>query len=80
LDLRERAVKFINDGGSKVEAARRFDLGRQTVYRYLAAAHEGMLAPKKTGGIGANLIRKHFSPTSKNIPTPRSRNSRWHWV
>ncbi|HZF01552.1 MAG TPA: IS630 transposase-related protein [Methylomirabilota bacterium] len=50
LDLRERVVKFVNDGGSKVEAARRFDLGRQTVYRYLAAAHKGMLAPKKSWG------------------------------
>jgi transposase len=32
LDLREKVVKFINSGGSKAEAARRFELGRSTVY------------------------------------------------
>ena len=37
LDLRERVVKFVQVGGSKVEAGRRFSLGRSTVYRYLAA-------------------------------------------
>ena len=41
LDLRERVVKFLQAGGSKAEAARRFDLGRRTVYRYLAAAKAG---------------------------------------
>jgi transposase len=40
LDLRELVVKFINQGGSKAEAARRFDLGRRTVYHYLAAAQK----------------------------------------
>jgi len=50
LDLRERVVKFLQGGGSKVEAARRFDLGRRTVYRYLAAAKAGTLAPKTSWG------------------------------
>ena len=50
LDLRQRVVKFVNDGGSKMEAARRFDLGRRTVYRYLAAAQRGTLAPKQSWG------------------------------
>ena len=40
------AVKFLNAGGSKAGAARRFDLGRRTVYRYLAAAQKGALAEK----------------------------------
>ena len=40
LDLRERVVKFIQGGGSKAEAARRFDLTRSSVYRYLAAAQK----------------------------------------
>ena len=46
LDLRERVVKFIQGGGSKVEAARRFDLARSSVYRYLVAAKKGALPPK----------------------------------
>ena len=50
LDLRERVVKFIQSGGSKAEAARRFDLGRSTVYRYLDAVQSGMLAPKASWG------------------------------
>jgi transposase len=50
LDLRERVVKFIQGGGSKAEAARRFDLARSSVYRYLDAAQAGTLAPKKSWG------------------------------
>jgi transposase-like protein len=76
LDLRERVVKFINEGASKVGAARRFDLGRRTVYRYLAAARKGTLTPKQVGDTGANSTRTSSSPTSKNIPTPPSRNSK----
>jgi transposase len=47
LDFRERVVKFIQGGGSKAEAARRFALARSSVYRYLSAAQKGTLAPKK---------------------------------
>jgi len=43
-------VKFINQGGSKVEAARRFELGRRTIYCSLAAAQTGTLAPKNSWG------------------------------
>jgi transposase len=50
MDLRKRVVKFLQAGGSKVEAARRFALGRRTVYRYLAAAKAGALAPKTSWG------------------------------
>jgi transposase len=75
LDLRERVVKFLNGGGSKVEAARRFDLGRRTVYRYLAAAQAGTLAPKKSWGKWRKLdpeklrahVKKHPDATLKEI-------------
>ena len=50
LDLRERVVNFIKSGGSKAEAARRFDLARSSVYRYLDAAKTGALAPKTSWG------------------------------
>jgi len=72
LDLREQ---FLQAGGSKVEAARRFDLGRRTVYRYLAAAEAGALAPKTSWGNGARSIPKIFRRTLKNTPQPRSKNS-----
>lgn len=74
LDLRERVVKFIKSGGSKAEAARRFELGRRTVYRYLPAMEAGTLVPKPVGATGANSIRTSSTPTSNNIPTPPSRN------
>src|ERR1035441_2285549 len=50
LDLRERIVSFVNAGGSKVEAARRFGVARKTVYNYLALVKAGALAPKASWG------------------------------
>ena len=77
LDLRERVVKFIKAGGSKAEAARRFDLGRRTVYRYLTAAQKGALAPKKSWGHWRKLdphqlqghVKKHPDATLKELQT-----------
>ena len=76
LDLRERVLKFIQNGGSKVEAARRFDLARSSVYRYLGAAKKGTLAPKKSWGHWRTSTPINSRRTSKNIPTPPSRNSK----
>ena len=75
LDLRERAVKFIQSGGSKAEAARRFDLGRSTVYRYLDAVQAGTLAPKASWGHWRKLdpqklqaqVQKHPDATLKEL-------------
>ena len=75
LDLRERVVKFIQGGGSKTEAARRFDLARSSVYRYLAAANKGALAPKRSWGHWRKLdpeklqahVKKHPDATLKEI-------------
>jgi len=77
LDLRERVVKFLNAGGSKAEAARRFDLGRRTVYRYLAAAEKGTLAPKTSWGKWRKLdpqklqthVQAHPDATLKELQT-----------
>ena len=35
LDMREAAVSYINNGGSKVETARVFNISRNTLYRWL---------------------------------------------
>ena len=75
LDLRERVVKFIQGGGSKTEAARRFDMARSSVYRYLAAAKTGALAPKKNWGHWRKLdpqklqvhVKKHPDATLKEL-------------
>jgi len=50
LDLRERVVRFVQGGGTRAEAAKRFSLGERSVYRYLAAARTDTLVPKTTWG------------------------------
>ncbi|MFO0699950.1 MAG: IS630 transposase-related protein [Nitrospira sp.] len=35
IDLRQRVVEFLRGGGSKAEAARRFQVGEASVYRWL---------------------------------------------
>jgi transposase len=75
LELRERVVNFIQSGGSKAEAARRFDLGRSTVYRYLTAQQAGTLAPKTSWGHWRKLdpqklqrhVQKHPDATLKEL-------------
>jgi transposase len=77
LDLRERVVKFIQGGGSKAETARRFDLARSSVYRYLDAAQAGTLAPKKSWGHWRKLdpqklkarVARHPDATLKELQT-----------
>ena len=46
-DLRKRVLDFIETGGKKAEAARRFSLNRSTIYRWLAA--EDPLSSEKPG-------------------------------
>src|SRR5918992_4081104 len=36
-DLRKRVIEFVKGGGSKVEAARRFQVSRASVYRWVGA-------------------------------------------
>jgi transposase len=75
LELRERVVKFVRGGGSKAEAARRFDLARSSVYRYLDAAQQGALAPKTSWGHWRKLdpqklqvyVQKHPDATLKEL-------------
>ena len=75
LDLRERVVQFVRSGGSKAEAARRFQVARRSVYRYLAAAQNGTLAPKASWGHWRKLdpqrlhaeVKKHPAATLKEL-------------
>lgn len=46
LDLRERAINFVKQGGSKAEAALVFGINRQTLYNWFSAKD---LAPKRCG-------------------------------
>ena len=88
LDLRERVVKFLQAGGSKVEAARRFAVGRRTVYRYLAAAAAGTLAPKTSWGQWRTLdpqelsahVKKHPDATLQELATALAVSHNAVWV
>jgi transposase len=68
LDLRERVVKFIQGGGSKAEAARRFELARSSVYRYLEAANKGALPPKTSWGTWRKLDPQKLQAHVKKNP------------
>lgn len=49
LDLRERAVKFIKEGGSQTEASHVFGVSRKTLYNWLV---------RKTLNATPRLVRK----------------------
>ncbi len=46
IDLREAVISYINNGGSKSEAVRIFNISRDTLYRWLGM---GDLRPKVHG-------------------------------
>ena len=53
-DLRKRVLNFIEAGGSKVEAAKRFGVARTTIYKWLKASDP--LACQKPGPRGPRSI------------------------
>ena len=63
-DLRKRALDFIEGGGKKSEASRRFSVARSTLYRWLNA-EDPMTAqktgPKKMRVIDEEALRKHVA-------------------
>jgi transposase len=66
--MRERIVLFVNGGGSKAEAARRYNTCWKTVSRYCAAAAKGAgLAPKPWPGrkrrLDSDLLLRQVAQT-----------------
>jgi putative transposase len=47
LDLRRKVISFISQGGGKREASRVFNIGEDTVYRWICLDRTGDLSPKK---------------------------------
>lgn len=57
VDLRERAVAFIEEGGSKVDACRIFKIGHNTIYLWVRQRKMlGTLAPKIRGKYKTRLL------------------------
>lgn len=47
LDLRKKVMSYIAQGGSKREAAKLFEIGEDTIYRWARRQKTGDLSPKK---------------------------------
>ena len=63
-DLRKRVLGFIETGGKKSEAARRFTVARSTIDRWLAADDPLTIkkpGPKKMRVINEEALRKHVT-------------------
>ena len=76
-DLRKRVLEFINNGGSKVAAERRFGISRRTIYNYLEA--EDPFARKKPGPKGPRSIdyealRQHVADFPDQTLAERARH------
>ena len=60
IDLREAAISYINNGGSKVKASQIFGFSRNTLYRWLGSNN---LRPKPSGlrhrKIDKAALKKH---------------------
>ena len=69
VELRERIVRFVEKGGSKVEASAHFKVGRRTIYRYLAAAQSGSLSPKPQPGRKKSFSDGSLRKAVKERPT-----------
>lgn len=65
IDLRKRVVEFVEAGGSKVEAAARFSVHRQTIYQWLG---RDVLTPKKHGERRRKIDKKALQKEVEQNP------------
>ena len=57
LDLRERVISFIDEGGSKADACRIFKIGHNTVYLWIRQRKSrGTIKPKARGKYKVRLL------------------------
>ena len=74
-DLRQRVVDFVRSGGSKAEAARRFQVGEASVYRWLSP---GGLAyqrpgPRRAHKLDWDALRRHVETHPDRTQAERAR-------
>jgi putative transposase len=57
IDLRERVIGFIDEGGSKAEACRIFKIGHNTIYLWIRQRKDrGTIKPKPRGKYKVRLL------------------------
>lgn len=56
LDLRKKVISFITHGGSKRDAAKFFNIGEDTVYRWIRLKKSGDLSPKKRTSLPKKVV------------------------
>lgn len=64
LDLRKRVLDFIEAGGSKAEAARRFSVSRTSIYKWLEAPDPFTYqkpGPRGPHTLDVEALKKHVS-------------------
>ena len=65
IDLRKRVLDFIQTGGKKAEAARRFSVNRSTIYRWLAA--EDPFSTQKPGPKNMRVLDEKHAAGKKIV-------------
>ena len=75
LDLRKCVLNFIETGGSKSEASRRFGIGRATLYKWLKAPDplsRQKPGPRHPRKLDPNALREHVSTFPDQTHTERA--------
>lgn len=76
-DLRKRVIAFIRGGGSKTEAAWRFQVSRASVYRWVAA-RDGLAyerpGPKGPRRLDWGVLRAHVAQYPDHTQKERARH------
>ncbi|MBF0284505.1 MAG: helix-turn-helix domain-containing protein [Magnetococcales bacterium] len=76
LDLRERVIAFVKNGGRKTDAVRVFNVGRRTVYNWLARAD---LAPKVRDSHDRKLKKEELAAHVQAFPDAFLRERAQHF-
>ena len=73
VDSRKRVVNYIESGGSKSEAARRFEVSRKTVYNWLALDDlSPKPQPKHTRKVDKQVLKRHVQEYPDAILSERA--------
>ena len=76
-DLRTRVLQFIENGGSKTEAAKRFNVGRTAIYRWLNAKDPftpGKPGPRKPRLLDPTALAEHVKAHPDQTLKERARH------